>query len=143
MSVLTAPSGRSGELTRSTTDYVSLGKMIRCLHDNIIVEPLETDHSEVIDVIENTKPLRGIVRAVGPGHFPMKYDHPEKHKRTRMWRSEKFQPTQVKVGDIVELGSLREDGGNFIGYSFPQIMWGNKLHLMCREADVCVIVEAE
>ena len=143
MSVLTAPNGRSGELSHAATTYVREDEQIRCLHDNIVVEPLPVEHSKVLEVVEFGKPLRGIVKAVGPGHYPMRYDHPDKHRRTKMWRSSRFQPTQVKVGDIVELGSVRQEDGRLVGYNFQQIMWGSKMHVMCREADVSGIVQPE
>jgi co-chaperonin GroES (HSP10) len=109
---------------------------IRPLRDQIIVEPLKTVLSKTIVVVEDTLPLRGIVKAVGPGCYPKVYDHPEKHKRSRMWDSEVFEPTTVKVGDVVELG-----GYDYRGYSFPQVIWGGKLHLICREADVSGVVD--
>lgn len=112
------------------------GMSIRPLRDQIIVEPLRTALSKTIVTVEKTLPLRGIVKAVGPGCFPKKYDHPDKHKRSKMWDSEVFEPTTVKVGDVVELG-----GFDYRGYSFPQVYWGDKLHLICREADVSGVVD--
>jgi hypothetical protein len=131
--------GRGGELTYASVTYIDPSDTIRCLHDYIVVEPLGVEHSAILTVIEHTKPLRGVVKAVGPGHFPLRYDHVDKHKRTRMWRSSVFQPTQTKVGDIVELGSVKIDG-RIVGYSFQQIMIGSKMHLLCREADISGIV---
>ena len=135
-----AANGRSGELSYDSTTYVPPDEGIRPLHDYIIVEPLGVDHSTVLLVIEHTKPLRGLVKAVGPGHYPLCYDHPEKSKRTKMWRSKTFQPTQIKVGDVVELGAVKIDG-RMAGYSFQQILWGSKMHLICREADVSGVID--
>ncbi len=143
MSILRAPDARSGELSYASSTVIPAECRIRPLHDQIVVEPLPVEHSKVLEVVEHTKPLRGIVRAVGPGHYPMRYDHPDKHKRTKMWRSSRFQPTQVKVGDIVELGSIREENGRITGYSFQQVIWGTKMHILCREADVSGIVVQE
>lgn len=143
MTILRAPNGRSGELSYASSTVIPEDAAIRPLHDQIVVEPLPVEHSKILAVVENTKPLRGIVKAVGPGHYPMRYDHPDKHRRTKMWRSSRFQPTQVKVGDIVELGSIREDNGRITGYNFQQFLWGTKLHIMCREADVSGIVVQE
>ncbi len=143
MSILRAPNGRSGELSYASATVIPEDCAIRPLHDQIVVEPLPVEHSKILDVVENTKPLRGIVKAVGPGHYPMRYDHPDKHKRTKMWRSSRFQPTQVKVGDIVELGSIREEDGRITGYNFQQFIWGTKTHILCREADVSGIVVPE
>lgn len=109
---------------------------IRPLRDQIIVEPLNRVLSQIIVTREDTKPVRGIVKAVGPGHFPKIYDHTDKHQRSKMWDSETFQPTTVKVGDVVELGGIEHRG-----YSFDTFKWGDKLHLICREADVSGVVD--
>ncbi len=131
--------GMGGELSYDSTTYIAPDEQIKPMHDYIVVEPLDVLHSNILTVIEHTKPLRGIVKAVGPGHYPLCYDHVEKSKRTKMWRSKVFQPTQVKVGDIVELGAVKVDG-RMHGYSFQQVLWGNKVHIMCREADVSGVV---
>lgn len=124
-------SERSARLSHDGNTYVLAEAKIRCLRDHIIVEPLDVPHSKVLEIVENTRPVRGIVKAVGPGHYPKRYDHPEKHRRTKMWDSSAFQPTEVKVGDVVELGGIE-----FKGYSFQTFLWGDKTHLICREADV-------
>lgn len=131
--------GTGGELSYESTTYVEPEAHIQPLHDYIIVEPLDVEHSQILAVIENIKPVRGIVKAVGPGHYPLCYDSIDKKKRTKMWRSDTFQPTQTKVGDVVELGAVRIDG-RVVGYSFQQIYWGHKMHIICREADVSGIV---
>jgi len=130
--------GRSGELSYDSTTYIAPDEQIRPLHDHVIVEPIGIEHSKILTVIEDIKPARGIVKAVGKGHFPLCYDN-EKGRRTRTWRSKTFQPTSVKVGDIVELGSLRTDG-RVHGYSFQSFMWGNVPHIICREADISGVV---
>ncbi len=136
----------SAELSNSScSTYVDAEFKIRPLRDQIIVEPLQVHHSDFLDVIEYCKPLRGIVRAVGPGHYPKRYDHPDKGRRTKMWDSKVFQPTEVKVGDVVELGGYGEDdmGHLYRGFNFQQFSWGGKWHVICREADICAIVEAD
>jgi len=110
---------------------------LRMLQDYLIVEPLDPEFSKVLQVIYKVKPLRGIVRAAGPGHYPRRYDHTEKHKRTKMWRAKCFQPNEVKVGDTVQLGGL-----NFGGYAFETFTWNGKVCLICREADVVGIESA-
>lgn len=132
--------GMGGELSYDSVTYVEPDAQIMPKHDFIVVEPLGVDHSTILTVIEHVKPLRGLVKAVGPGHYPLCYDHPDKHKRTKMWRSKTFQPTQIKVGDVVELGAVKIDG-RMAGYSFQQILWGSKTHLICREADVSGVVD--
>ena len=135
----------SAELSNASSTFVPAECNIRLLRDQIIVEPMLVEHSKLFDVIEHTKPLRGIVKAAGPGHYPKRYDHPDKHKRTRMWVSKAFQPIDVKVGDLVELGGYGVDdrGGLHLGFNFQTFYWGNKLHVICREADVAAIVENE
>lgn len=127
------PSGaRSAELSFRCGTHVPADQLIRCLRDQMIVEPIGVDHGGMLAVIEHTKPLRGIVKAIGPGHYPKRYDHPDKHRRTKYWDGMRFVPTEVKVGDIVQLGSPQGERG----YTFQSLYWGEKLHLICREADV-------
>lgn len=134
-----SPTGMGGELSSSSMTYVAPDQEIRCLHDHVIVEPLGVLHSAILTVIEHTKPLRGVVKAVGKGHYPLRYDNDEKGRRTKAWRSKVFQPTEVQVGDVVELGAVKVDG-RMIGYSFQEFMWGSKPHLICREADISGVV---
>lgn len=128
-----ATSARSAELSFQGGTYIPADRRILPLRDQIIVEPLEVKHSETLIVIEDTKPVRGIVKAVGPGHYPKQYNHSDKGRRTKMWDSKCFQPCEVKVGDIVNLGSPQDARG----YTFQTFMWGSVLHLIAREADVC------
>jgi len=130
--------GRSAELSWNSATIVDAGQSIRCRRDYLIVEPLKVDHRVSFEVIEHTKPLRGIVKAVGPGCYPKRYDHPDKHRRTKTWDSKTFLPTQVKVGDVVELG-----GYEYGGYAFQTFLWGDVLHLICRELDVSGVVETD
>jgi co-chaperonin GroES (HSP10) len=127
---------RSARVTHDSSTCIEADAKIRPLRDQIIVEPLPVILSRTIVVVEKTKPLRGIVKAVGPGCYPKRYDHPDKHQRTRMRDSEVFEPTTVKVGDVVELG-----GYEFKGYAFPTFRWGDKEHLICREADVSGVLD--
>lgn len=128
--------GRSAELNFKDTTTIPEGQKIRMLRDYMIVEPLDTIFSAIIEVIHEYKPMRGLVKAIGPGHYPKVYNHPDKSKRTKMWDSKIFQPTEVKIGDIVELGGLQ-----YGGYSFQTFYWGPKLHIICREADVAGVYE--
>ncbi len=129
-------SDRSAELSQQSGTRVEAHQKIRPLRDQIIVEPLPIEHSQTLEVYEYGKPVRGIVKAVGPGHYPKIYDHPDKHKRTSMRDSKTFLPTQVKVGEIVELGSPQ----GMRGYAFQQIMWGDKMHIICSERDVAAVL---
>jgi hypothetical protein len=136
MAIQHAFDGRSASLSHDGNTYVPAECKIRCLRDQIIVEPLDVPHSNVLAIVEHTKPVRGVVKAVGPGHYPKRYDHPDKHKRSKMWESKTFRPIEVQVGDVVELGGIE-----FGGYSFQTFLWGDKIHLICREADVSLIDE--
>ena len=122
---------RSASLTQEGSTYVHANETIRCRRDYMIVEPLPADLSPNLQIVEHKRNLRGIVKAIGPGHYPKRYDHPDKHRRTKMWDAKVFQPTEVKVGDLVELGMIE---GN--GYQFQSFLWGDKRHIIVREADV-------
>ncbi len=101
---------------------------IRPLRDHIVVKPIEWKPSRILHIAGDTrKPLRGIVVAVGPGVYPWIYNR----DRSKRWESKQFRPTEIKVGDTVELGGL-ENGG----YSFTEILFNGERHLICREADV-------
>jgi len=133
-----APNRRSASLSGSSATFVPAESSIRCLRDQLIVEPLDVIHSRTLIVPKDkTKPLRGIVRAVGPGCYPKRYDHPDKHKRSKMWDSKQFRPTVVRVGDLVELG-----GAEHGGYAFQTFYWGDMLCLWCREEDVAGVCDA-
>ncbi len=125
---------RGGRITHETLNFIPASMTIRPLRDQMIVEPLEVIYSRYILVNSSAKPMRGIVRAVGPGTYPKCYDHRDKHKRTKVWDSQTFVPCECKVGDIVHLGGLAIGG-----YSFEQFWWGDKIHLHCTERDVCGI----
>jgi co-chaperonin GroES (HSP10) len=129
-------SGRSAELSQDSRALIAANEQIRMRLDYMLVEPLERDLSKTLTVVENTKPVRGRVIAIGPGTHPKVYDHPDKHKRKSFEYSSRFLETQVKPGDLVELGGI--DIG---GYSFPQIMYGDKKYLICRELDVSGVLE--
>jgi len=125
---------RGAELSHKTTTHIPADAKIRPLRDQIIVEPIDSAFSSIICVINECKPLRGVVRAVGPGVYPIQYDHAEKHRRTKMWWGKKFRPCDVKVGDIVNFGGIERGG-----IPFQCIYWGDKICLIAREEDVCAI----
>lgn len=116
-------------------DFVPASASIRPLRDVIIVEPLEMDHGTSLAVVYRGKALRGVVRAVGPGCYPKRYDGP-KGRRTKSWDSKHFRPCDVRVGDTVDLG-----GQELGGYLFQTIRWGQKEVVICREQDVAVVRE--
>ena len=118
-----------------TFDSIPESSRILPLRDQIVIEPLEWRPSDIINVVYWGKPLRGRVLAVGPGKYPTRYNGP-KGKRTKAWDSKHFVPTEVKVGDLIELGGL-EIGG----YLFETFRWGTKTCVLCSERDVTGIVE--
>ena len=65
----------------------------------------------------------------------------EKVSGTKSWSSHTFIPTEVKVGDVVELGGIELGTGALRGYAFQSFLWGTKEHLICSERDVTGIVE--
>jgi co-chaperonin GroES (HSP10) len=119
-------------LERKTYDFIETEERIRPLRDYIVVKPLEWNPSRTIQIAGNTRrTLRGTVVAVGPGCYPKVYNR----DRSKCWLSKAFRRTQVRAGDVVELGGLEIDG-----YSFPTISIGNETHIICREEDVCGVV---
>lgn len=126
---------RGVRLGNETFDSIPADCHIRPLRDQIILEPLDWEPSKIIAVAYSGKPLRGIVRAIGPGRYPIKYNGP-KGKRTKMWEAKHFRPCDVKIGDVVELGGLE-----LRGYLFMTIRWGMTEMVVCREEDVAIVVE--
>lgn len=130
--------GRGHRIDHDTFDFIPQSEGIRCLRDQIVVETLEWRPSQIVEVVYFGKPLRGRVLAVGPGCYPKNYDGP-KGRRTKMWESKAFRPTDVKIGEVVELGGL--ELGGYIG--FTTFRWGQKQCLMCREEDVTGVVDGQ
>lgn len=127
------PFERGAELTQKDSTTIPADSPLYPLRDQIIIEPLETVYSAILEILHESKPIHGIVKAVGPGCYPKKYDHPDKHRRTKMWDSAQFRRTKVKVGDRVGFG----------GFNFQTFYWGDKLHLVMREEDLIGIYPEE
>jgi co-chaperonin GroES (HSP10) len=119
-------------------DIIPRESTIRPLRDKILIRPLAWEPSKVLEVVRHGRPLRGEVIAVGPGSHPKKYKAGPKGPRSLMDYSKRFQPTEIKPGDIVELGGLNIFDGQ--GYQFTEIMHGTELLLICQEADVVGVV---
>lgn len=117
---------RGAELSHKTTDYVPADAKIRPLRDQIILEPVDNAFSSLIIVIDESKPIRGIVRAIGPGTYPHKYDHDQKGRRTKLFWGKTFRPCDVKVGDLVSIEPFERQC----------FYWGSMICLICREEDV-------
>jgi len=143
--MIDSPGVRIGNETNS---IVAEYEKIRCLRDQIVVEPLDWRPSKIIIVAGyQGKPLRGIVRVAGPGCYRIQYQDSvtgewgfsvPKGRRKAMRPSKVFRPCDVKVGDTVEFGGL-EHGG----YLFTTFLWGTKEMVICREEDVAGVVEPE
>jgi co-chaperonin GroES (HSP10) len=112
------------ELTRKSLDFVE--GSLRPLGDRIIVKPMPLKLSATLITDYQGKYARGMVVAVGPGEYPNVYN--ENRSKRRPLKA--FRKTEVKVGDIVELGS----------YTFPEVMLNGERHLIASEKDVCGIV---
>lgn len=114
---------------------------LRMLGGRILLKPLDWDASKTIIAIRHGRPVRGEVIAIGPGENPKKYKAGSKGPRSIMEYSKRFQPTELKVGDIVELGGLNVFDGQ--GYAFHEEWIDNVKHIICHENDVACVVEPE
>jgi co-chaperonin GroES (HSP10) len=132
------PYDRGAFFDGSSLTYIEANETIRPLRDNLIIELEEEALSAYILVAASVKPLEGIVLAVGPGTYPKRYDHPDKHKRTKVWDSKAYLKTEVKVGDRIKLGD-----GEITNNSFQRIRWGHRTCAIIREVDIAGIVDTE
>lgn len=125
---------RGVQFSTETIDFIPADVKLRCLRDQMIVEPIDVMHSHVLVIPpHSSKLVRGKVRAIGPGHYPNRYDGP-KGKRTKIMAGTIFVPTTVKVGDIVHLDGRQTGKG-----AFDAFYWGSQYCLHAREADVAGI----
>lgn len=120
---------------------------LRMTGDRILLKPLEWSGEDVhgrgsrILVQRHGRSLRGKVAAIGPGIHPVsKRTKSPDGKQQRVEFSKRFRPTEVKVGDIVELGGLNIFGGN--GYDFPEVIVNGERHLIVTERDVAIVRDA-
>ena len=115
---------------------------LRPIRDVIVVRPLGWQPSTIIEVVRTGRPVRGEVVAVGPGVNPKKYDHHDKAKRKKFEYSKRFQPCEIKPGDVVELGGLNVFDGR--GYAFQEVTVSNEgkteTLILCQEQDVAGVV---
>lgn len=110
---------------------------LRMLGDRILLKPLEWDASKIIIAIRHGRAVRGEVIGVGPGANPKKYKAGPKGPRSLMDYSKRFQRTELKPGDIVELGGLNIFDGK--GYMFPEVLIGTVRHIIVQEADIAIV----
>lgn len=109
--------------------------------DRILLRPLKWEPSKIIEVVRHGRPLRGEVVRIGPGIHPVSKRVNQADGRRRVEYSTRFRPTEVKEGDIVELGGLNIFDGK--GYQFPEVVVGNETMLIVTERDVACVVEPE
>jgi co-chaperonin GroES (HSP10) len=118
---------------------------LRMTGDRILVKPLDWNGASVhgegsrIQVVRKGNAVRGVVVSVGPGHNPIKYKPNAMGKKAKMDYSRHFRPTEVKPGDVVELGGLNQFDGN--GYQFTEVLYNGERHLICTERDVAMVRE--
>lgn len=123
------------------TDIVESAAQMRMLRDQILLKPLDWEPSKIISVVRKGRPLRGVVMAIGPGHHPIKYRKTNDPNKRIADYAKRFRPTEVKVGDVVELGGLNQFDGQ--GYMFPEVVVGNETMIICTERDVAGVREPE
>jgi len=117
--------------------FIGPSERIRPLRDNLVLEPMEWDASAIIIAIRYGRPVRGRVIAAGPGAYRKIWAK----DRSKYWDTETFVPTEVKVGDVVELGGLNVFDG--AGYAFPPVMVNGQKHIIVSEKDVAIVREAK
>ena len=119
-----------------SVNFIAEHETIRPLRDQIIVKPLPIEFSSTLEVVWSGETVRGLVIAVGPGCYPNRHSRFQKDgKEQRTVRSSKqFRPTEVKVGDVVELG-----GKEIGGYLWTHVFVNGEDCIICREQDVCGI----
>lgn len=122
-------------IERTTSTYIDKKEKITPRGDRIILKPLKWEPSKIIECVRFGRPVRGEILAIGPGAYRKKYNK----DRSKVWETEVFVPTSLKVGDIVELGGLNIFDGQ--GYSFQDVMWGDEKCLIIQEQDVAFVVE--
>ena len=123
---------RGVRMTDENLTFIPAHFNINPMRDQMVVEPLDVVHSRIL-IVRGGDPVRGIVKAIGPGLYRRQYDHPDKHKRTKVWEGMQFVPTEVKIGEVILLDPHLK---------FEQFYWGDVMHIHCREADVCGIEDA-
>jgi co-chaperonin GroES (HSP10) len=110
---------------------------LRMLGDRILLKPLEWDTNTTIHAIRHGRPVRGEVIAIGPGLHPVSKRTKLADGRQRIDFAKRFQATEAKPGDVVELGGLNIFDGK--GYEFPEVIVNGVKHLIVTERDVCGI----
>ena len=132
------PAGVDGKRLNDAASltHIAPGETLRPLRDQLIVKVIPPQWSSAIQVEYRGEALRGEVIAKGPGtylnwHQRGKRDGKDYHT---VRPGKTFTPTEVKVGDVVELGGL-EIGG----YLWQRINYRGAECVICREQDVAAV----
>jgi co-chaperonin GroES (HSP10) len=112
---------------------------LRMRGDRILLRPMKWEPSKIIEVVRQGRALRGEVVAIGPGIYPVSKRVTQADGRKRVEYSKHFRPTEVKVGDVVELGGLNIFDGK--GYQFTEVLVGSETMIVCTERDVAGVVD--
>lgn len=126
----------NGVTISAPAEILPAGTKLRLLRDRILLKPLDWKPSDILEVVRHGRPVRGEVIAIGAGSYDRKYATDRKSFK----EGRHFVPTEVKPGDIVELGGLNVFDGR--GYNFPEVIIGTVRHVICQERDVACVVEA-
>lgn len=118
-------------INRDPLDSLPEGTTLRPIGDKVIIA-VEDPHDSALTILSSDRPVRGTVIAVGPGQNLKKYNT----DRSYMQWSRIYRPTEVRVGDRVELGG-RELGG----YLFDTLRIGGREHVICTERDIAAIYD--
>ncbi len=137
---MTQPNRQGGALPPGPSLFACQhASQLRMLGDRILLRPLPWEPSKVIEVVRHGRALRGEVVRVGPGIHPICKRVAQADGRKRVEYSRHFRPTEVKVGDVVELGGLNIFDGQ--GYQFTEVLVGNETMLVCSERDVAMVID--
>jgi hypothetical protein len=123
-------------------NFISAGH-IKPTEDWLIIKPIRPVLSQTIEANWNGEVSRGKVIAAGPGKYPNLHTRgfkPGKDGKPEQFRTVKkskvFVPTEVKPGDVVNLGGI--DIG---GYLWKHVMVDGEDCVWVMEADVVFIEE--
>jgi len=103
---------------------------LKPMGDRIVVRPLPVKLSQIIIAARQGNFL-GTVMAVGPGEYPWIYNR----DRSKRHQSKHFRPTEVKIGDVVELGGQEHDSG----YAFTRVCLNGEDVIVASEKDVAAV----
>jgi co-chaperonin GroES (HSP10) len=123
---------------RKRLDYIPAEANIRPLRDKIVVKPLPWEPSPYLksigaEIVWQGGVLRGTVLAVGPGTYWTKTNK----DRNKAWQEKQLTRTEVKVGDVVELGGLELRGYDH----WLTVQWGSDKVIIASEQDVTGVLE--